>query len=433
MPPMSKNLSTLFFLGSFSATAGLVLWWDGGARLIPDRYVQSLQGDALRMPLAPRPLTEQDRNSAQIAWQYFEQNYRPKTGLVDAVAGFPSGTLWDQGSYVLALVAARKLGVISSDNFVDRADSMLSTLALLPLFDGHLPNKVYHTETLEMVNYSNQPVPEGIGWSALDIARLLSALRVLELHHPEYGPRIRTALAAWSLPKMTEQGRLMGAAPVPDGTLLLQEGRLGYEQYGARSAALWGMDVLDAVTAKTNMSWTNVQGVEIPTDLRAADIYEAITPIVSEPFFLQILEMGHTHETAVLADRVYSAQENRYAETGQITLVSEGHIDQAPHFLYNSVYSNGTNWAVIAEDGQLYQDLRTISLKSAFAWDAIYQTPYTQKVLGSLLSTASDKGWPSGIYESNGEVNDIYTANTNAVVLQSLYFKAFGPLMQISN
>jgi len=86
---------------------------------------------------------------------------------VNSVAWFPSTTLWDQGSYVLALVSASKLGLIDEDEFRKRADQFLKSLADLELIDDVLPNKVYNTQTLKMTDYDDSPAPDGIGWSAL--------------------------------------------------------------------------------------------------------------------------------------------------------------------------------------------------------------------------------------------------------------------------
>eukprot|EP00581_Thalassiosira_minuscula_P023576 CAMPEP_0184427622 /NCGR_PEP_ID=MMETSP0738-20130409/185902_1 /TAXON_ID=385413 /ORGANISM="Thalassiosira miniscula, Strain CCMP1093" /LENGTH=68 /DNA_ID=CAMNT_0026791253 /DNA_START=49 /DNA_END=251 /DNA_ORIENTATION=+ len=65
-------------------------------------------------------------------------------------------------------------------------------------------------------------------------------------------------------------------------------------------------------------------------------------------------------------------------------MVSEDHIDQAPHFLYSAVYGNGVDWAVLAEDGSLHPELRTVSLKAAFGWNALYGNGYTDGIVSGL-------------------------------------------------
>ncbi|MCG7494627.1 DUF3131 domain-containing protein [Thalassobius sp. Cn5-15] len=427
-----NNLSSLVFLTGLSITAASTLLIDGFPLPLQTQEA-SLPNSGNTLPLYPgRGLSLQDLATAKTAWSYFQANTRHETGLVDAVAGFPSGTLWDQGSYLLALVAAERLALLSSTEFTARTDQFLTAMARLPLYQGHLPNKVYDTRTLAMVDYENQTAPEGVGWSALDVTRMLAAFRVLEHHHPIYGSRIRHVLAQWDLSVMTGQGRLIGAAHIDGQTVLQQEGRLGYEQYGARSAALWGLDVLDAATAKPILTWRDIEGVEVPTDQRRANVYKAVTPILSEPFLLQALEMGLTAESRTLAERVYKAQENRFHRTGIATMVSEGHIDRAPHFLYTSVYSNGQDWAVVAEDGSHHPDLRSVSLKAVIGWDALYNSEYTNTLREDLADLAGETGWASGKYEATGETNAVHTANTNAVILEALHYIAFGPLMQVA-
>jgi hypothetical protein len=429
--PFHNNLSSLVFVAGLSVTAGASLWYDA----VPNftRTSHALPVGNATLPLKPgRGIDATDIADARVAWAYFANNTRAETGLVDAVAGFPSGTIWDQGSYLLGLVSAHRLGVISDEDFHQRADRFLSAIAALPLYQGLLPNKVYDTRTLTMVDYENTITPEGIGWSALDIARLLSGFRVLEHHHPQYAADIRLILLQWDLGKMTAQGRLMGADHQDGQMVILQEGRLGYEQYGARAAALWGLDVLDAISARSMLEWHQMSGVEVPIDQRRATKYKAVTPILSEPFLLQSLEMGLTQEGRLLAERVYRAQENRFSETGIETMVSEGHIDREPHFLYTSVYSNGRDWAVVSEDGKHHPELRSISLKAVYGWHAMYDTPYTAHLRATLSDLANETGWRSGRYEGDQSTNQVQTANTNAVVLQALHYKAFGPLMQLS-
>lgn len=431
-PSLSSNRSSFLFLAGLAVAAGLAISGDG-----LQRYFY-MQGGA-EIPMAEayvRPPTQQltadDRHAARVAWRYFERNYRPESGLVDSVAGFPSGTLWDQGSYLFALLSAKALGVIPAAQFHERAASLLAALERLPLFDNKLPNKVYHSQTLEMVDYKNAAVPDGVGWSALDVARLLTALRVLEQRNPTYGPQIRQLLNRWDLSSIASAGRLQGAEREGDDIIYRQEGRIGYEQYAARATALWGLDTLAAGSARGIMEWQEISSVDVPIDLRRASTFRSITPTLSEPYFLQGLELGFDQEGAALARRVYQAQENRHTETGQMTMVSEDNINQAPYFLYSSVYSNGSEWAVVSEDGEHYPELRTISLKTAFAWDALFDTDYTQLVRASLSDLETPDGWASGRYEETGEINSVVTANTNAVVLEAIHFRANGPLWSLN-
>jgi len=315
-----SNRGSFALIAGLVVTASLAVYQDDWGRVMQGGSLTSLPQGEGRAPMGVRDLTERDLQAAVTAWTYFESYYRPETGLVDAIQEHPSATLWDQGSYVLALVSAHGLGVIDITTLTYRTEAFLGGLERLPLFDGKLPNKAYDTRDLRMVDYANTPTPDGIGWSALDVARLLMALRVLEMQYPQFGPRIRSIVTGWELSEMTAEGRLWGSSRKNGETRYHQEGRIGYEQYAARAAALWGLDVLDASTARPVMAWRDVSDVEVPVDRRRAKDFGAITPVVSEPYLLQAFEMGLNAEGRLLADRLYQAQEARARQSGRATM-----------------------------------------------------------------------------------------------------------------
>lgn len=385
--------------------------------------------DVLHYPVGQSPVTFNDIEAAQIAWVYFENNTQFETGFVNSVSTFPSTTMWDQGSYILAAVSAMRLGIITETEFNTRISKLLNSFKNLVLFDGYLPNKAYNTQTLERVTYENQVTNVGIGWSAIDMGRLLLALRVLEKHAPNFAKDVNDVISSWDLNALTDNGMLTGTSMENDIPQFYQEGRFGYEQYAARGAALWGLDTLSAMSAKDIVTWQSVEGVDVPSDNRTHRIFNAITPTLSEPHFLTALELGMDNETRLFADRILRAQEKRSKDTGTLTFVSEDHINQSPHFVYSSVFGNEKPWAVLSEDGKHHPDLRTLSTKTVFAWDALYRIDYTSEGRDFIERFSdAEQGWPAGVYEKDGQVNDIFTLNTNAVVLEAVHYMLFGPL-----
>lgn len=148
-----------------------------------------IKTSALQMvPVSPSPLSAQDEQVGRIAWQYFVNNTQENTGLANAVDGFPSATLWDQASYLLGMIAAYRLGIVEQAEFDQRLTKALISLNTLPLFQGSLPNKVYDTTSMVMTDYTNTPTGGGIGWSALDIARLLVPLEIIGNQYPAHAP-----------------------------------------------------------------------------------------------------------------------------------------------------------------------------------------------------------------------------------------------------
>lgn len=432
---LRKNSSSALFLAGLTIAGVSAIWLDyvSAGFVVAGKTEIAQTHDLGLAPIGASTVSANDLEAAQIAWRFIVNNTQETTGWVNSVDGFQSTTMWDQGSYILALVSAKKLKIIDADEFNSRVELLLQNFTQIVLFDDALPNKVYDTVTLEMADYTNEKSEKGIGWSALDIGRLLSAFRILEKNFPEFGPDIRTILTGWELSKITRDGRLQGASVDDEEMILNQEGRIGYEQYASRAAALWGLDVIGSLTAQQTLAWATIEGVEIPTDNRSHRVFQAITPTLSEPYMLQGLELGLDSEAVRFAERIYTAQENRYKNTGQITFVSEDHVDQEPYFLYSSVHANDQDWAVLTETGVQFPDLRTTSVKAIFAWDALYGTEYTQLGRNSITDIANiKKGWPAGIYEQTGQVNDVYTLNTNAIVLQSIHYKAFGPLWNVT-
>ncbi|MGV6839165.1 MAG: DUF3131 domain-containing protein [Planktomarina sp.] len=427
------TLNSMWFVAGLVMAAGLATWLEGASFAPSDQFkvIDNLQDPPYALA-QPRNITAEEKHFARVAWDFIDTQTQSQTGLVNSVADFPSSTLWDQGSYLMALVAAAKLEVIDQEEFDHRTDRFLESIGKLELIDGVLPNKVYNTQTLAMTDYADKLTPDGIGWSALDIARLLLAFRILERYAPEYGADIRKTIAAWDLTQVAQGGELTGTSLIEGEMQLLQEGRIGYEQYGARAAAMWGMDVNRAISATRKLNWKDIEGVQVPVDSRVVSRYRTINPVTSEPYVLMGLEMGFDMENLRLAGQVLAAQEARFERIGIMTVVSEDHLDKAPHFAYASVFSNNRPWAVVDSDGTHHADARTQSVKASFGWDALFDTAYTNVAAQGVTDLAvPGKGWYAGIYETDGSVNKSLALNTNAVILVALHYKEFGPLWRI--
>lgn len=425
--------SHIIFLTGLVTAFGMVGWLEGismGNAATPEAIVAPSND----VSIAPtRALTAQEMQWAQTAWKYFQNNTVPATGLVNSVDNYPASTLWDTSSYLMAVIAAQRLGIIDQTEFDARIFKALDTLAKLPLFEGKLPNKSYNTVSLQMVDYTNQPSEKGIGWSAIDIGRLLVPLNVLTWHYPQHTTAVKQVLASWDTKPMLVSGVLHGAVVTDAGdTEYLQEGRLGYEEYAAKSFNLMGLDVANSLRYTDFLKFVNIEGVEIGTDSRDPQQYGAHNYVVSEPYILDGIEFGWDHLSQELAWRVYKAQEKRAANTGVLTAVSEDNIDQPPYFVYNTVFTDGKAWNAISEKGADASQFKSLSTKAAFGWHMLYETAYTQQLVEKVATLANpQRGWYSGVYESNGQPNKAITANTNGIVLEALAYKQGGKLMRL--
>ncbi len=390
------------------------------------------------LPLAEhRPLTGLETQWARTAWRYFENNTIAETGLVNSVDGYTATTIWDTASHLMALIAAERLQLLSQQQFDRRTGRLLKTLASLPLFNDQLPNKSYNTLTASMVDYANQPVDDGIGWSAIDIARLLVPLQSLMWNHPHLAGLVRDVTGHWNIDALVVKGELSGATVSGRNTaaeepfMRVQEGRLGYEEYAARALQLYGVNAEIALDYFHAIDYRELYDIAVPMDSRTVEELEAHNFITSEPFVLAALESGWDRPTREFASRIYTAQYQRYQHTGILTAVSEDHLDQAPWFVYNSVLADGRGWQAMTETGHSNDELKTLSTKAAFAWHAIFNTEYTGLLVAGLTdSYIEDKGWFAGVYEQDSSDNKAITANTNAVVLMSLAYTRHGTLLR---
>lgn len=377
------------------------------------------------------PLTPEEQTYASAAWQYFVNNYQPKTGFTNSTGGYPSGTLWDMGNYLMALNAARWLNLIDQPDFDSRLNPFLTSLINLKLFEDALPNKVYNTATGEMVDYGNNPVERGIGWSALDIGRLLAAFHVIRTCHPQYNDWLQGIVTKWQIGRSLKDDQLFGATVLPDQkTLLVQEGRLGYEEYAVRGYELWGFKAPKAVALEP-FKFVDINGVQIPVDTRDFQTTNANNYVVSESYILDGIEFGLVGYLEDFATRVLEAQKRRFDATGQLTAVSEDNIDQPPYFLYNTVYSNGVAWATITEQNKLFPQFRTFSSKAAFGWRYLFpNNAYAQKLFAAAkdLRSPDGGGFYAGVYEETQQPNKALTGNTNGLMMEILYYKARGNL-----
>ncbi|MEA1880256.1 MAG: DUF3131 domain-containing protein [Campylobacterota bacterium] len=402
-----------------------------------DMKKQGLGMLTLENPIAPdlnittASLNKIEKDMAKVAWRYFENNYNVTTGLVNSVDNYPSTTLWDTGNYMMALISSKHLKIIDISTYNTRMEALLNTLSKIELYKGLLPNKVYNTQTLTMTNYENKVSKKGIGWSAIDIGRILIPLAYLEFNQPIFSKQIKNILSRWNLKNMTKQGALYGAVVAKGKESILQEGRLGYEQYTSKMFAFFGVDITNALRYDKYLDFINIEGIDIPYDRRDKEHSDANNYVLMEPYMLDGLEFGWDYFSKEFSYRLYKAQEERYNNTGIFTAVSEDHLDQKPYFIYNTLYVNKKVWAAIDEFGKVHNNMKQLSTKASFAMDALYHTTYTNKLIEQLKPLQSKRGWYTGIYEKSGKINKSITCNTNAIILESLMYKEIGPILNM--
>ena len=389
-----------------------------------------------------RTLTDAERKAAETAWVYFKNNYHEKTGLVNAVDGYPSTTLWDSASYLAGLVSAHQLEIIERLEFDQKLIKFIETFRNLKLFRGMLPNKAYNTITKEPVNYKNQPAE--IGFSPIDVARLLIWFKIIKSLYPVYSADIDQIVEQWEFCRVIDGlGDLYGAALNDKHELrYLQEGRLGYEEYAAKGFELWGFNVKKALK-EDNVHYSVIYNIPIPYDMRDPRTLNAHNYVVTESFFLEGIEMGwHSIENENLgpidewdlsmATNIFEVQKRRYLKTGIITARSEHQLEKDPYFVYDTIYSDGYNWNVITSKGKFVPQMASFCTKAGVGLWALWDDSYSD-LMWQKATTLVDpkKGFYEGWYENGTGPVEAFTCNTNGIILEALLFRVKGPLLGI--
>ncbi|APX24101.1 MAG: DUF3131 domain-containing protein [Rhodobacteraceae bacterium] len=393
------------------------------------------------------PLTPREMDMARTAWSYFVESYQPETGLVNAVGSYPSTTLWDTASYISGLVAAYELDIIDKREFDTRATKLIATLRNLDLFRGEAPNKVYNTETGAKVNYANQPGE--VGFSVLDMGRMLVWLRILKERYPYLANGVDNIPLRWNYCNIVEDdGRLFGSIVNGAGeTRYVQEGRLGYEEYAAKGFALWGFDVSGAFDPAP-LDYYEIYDVEVPYDGRDPRIFHNQNYVLTESYLLDGLELGWDLPRndpdgpgiatqgwrAEFAHRIFLVQQRRFEATGIITARSEHQVEGKPYFVYDSIFADGYAWNTLDPSDVYQPDRAAVASKAAIGMWALWDVPYTDLLFETVADLSEPEGgFYEGLYENGNGYIPLQTANNNGIILAALLYKVEGPILDYLN
>ena len=336
---------------------------------------------------------------------------------------YPVTTMWEVGSSLAALVSAEGLSIITKDDFSRRTRLLLQTLASMDLYNNELPNKLYFTDTARMVGEDQAPSSIGLGWSAIDVSRLLLWLKIIETRHPGLKAATQAVFKRFRTERLVQDGHLSGANLWAGKENITIEGYFGYGPYGARALGLWGLNAWASRDYRPHLKEKKIMGVTVPYDTRPG------ASLSSKPFVLSLIEFGRTGDDEErLARAIYEVQAKRFERTKIPTAPGDGRIDRAPWFATSAIIADGgkKDWQCLSPYTTQQLDLFWASTEIVFAWDALYNTAYTRKLVELFMPLSEKKkGFQAGKYD-NGGLNTALTLDTNALILESAFYRHIG-------
>ena len=391
-------------------------------------------------------LSEEEMLWANVAWKYMNNNYNPATGLINATDKYQVSTMWDAADTISATHAAFQLGLIDTKLFDERISTLLGFINNMAMFKDRLPNRYYETTSGKMIDYQKRAMETG--WSAVDIGRLLVWLKILQIEYPHLSEYVDKAVLRWNFCDLLDRcGTLYSGTLVGNDVRLIEEGRLGYEEYAALGYQVWGFDTTLASTVEP-YGRVSIFGQEILYDLRDPRETGTLAPILMGPYLYSGLEFNwdqvddkssldsqHTNRLfASLARKIYKTQEERYRNHRILTARTDHQSSKPPYFVYDSIFSGGYPWNTVSDKGQHIPELAMVATRAVFGMWALWTTDYTNTLLTSIqhLYTA-DRGWYEGRYEKSGAYDRTITLATNTMVLEALLYKATGKLYNHPN
>ncbi|MEM7257241.1 MAG: DUF3131 domain-containing protein [Pseudomonadota bacterium] len=405
--------------------------WRSADRLVASSYAEPELSAALPATGTESHCIDCDDNTARVAWRYFQNNYHPQTGLVNSVDGVETTTLWDLGSSIAAFIAARDFGFTTQHDFDHSIMALLQSLASIDLVDGIAPNILYNTRNARMVDYNNEIDDAGIGSSTIDLARTAYWLNTLQCLHPKYYNPVNRVLERWDYDQLIKDGELYGLARSTNDAeqaMSIQQGRFGFEQYAGRIFhALGHNSEISASYDNPHRANTEILGTMIAHDHRDPRNTGVNNFVLTDSYALDAMELGLQADNRELVHNIYKVQKERWRRTGIATALTDGHLNQPPHYLYNTIFDAGLSFTTTTDTGIRNDELRTISTRAAFMLATLFPEDLYSDVLLSAIESAydPDKGWFSGVYE-NGGFNDVTTANTNGIILQTMLYRKYG-------
>lgn len=370
-------------------------------------------------PIAPG---EDEIAHARTAWVWFT-HHTGTSGFGPASADDPSLSPWEMGSTLFAITAAERLRLIAPKVAMRHLNACLDALAGLDIGADALPGLAYHHATLKPMSGDGAVS----GWSAGGIMRLVAGFIAVATHFPGLGEASAAILNHWRLDRLLKDGRFRSGN---DGGKTYADLFLGGEQYAARTACLVKLPADNACDPRPVLRHQDWHGLPLPGDRRQGD---GAAPVTSpEPFLLDALCYGWQPQMLEIASSIAVAEKARFMRTGRLTALADDPLDRAPGFARAGILAGRASFTTRSRDGRSPAGPPCLSAKAAFAWWALLPTIYARKRLDAVEPLATEMGWLAGIHEDSLKANRILSLNTNAMILEALHYRAFGPFVPLA-
>lgn len=381
------------------------------------------------VPASPAVHTQIERldlhEDARAAWAYIVNWTSPVTGLtmptvqasIPPAAGAETtnveATLWDLGSQLQGILAARSLGIIGDQESKERTNEMLDHLPVIKIGGARLPPSIFSIKDLRPIRR---------GFDVCDLGRFLRALDDAVEDGAVTKSDADAVWGNWDIGTAVQDRRFHSFRSRRWADITVSH----CTDYILPPFTRRGYAMMNLFPETTGFS---------PADRDMAFLIAAARagPYGAEPTLLELVEGGSSPAAGILADVLFDAQLSWFEQTGRYRSVSETPLNRPPWFVYQGLNLEGSGdelWSVLSIDTderfateEFRRNAEVIVAKSAYLWRAVRPISYSD----ALLSLVRDKcrvlgsGFCVGVYAETLEpLEGYYDINTNGIILTAL-------------
>jgi hypothetical protein len=352
----------------------------------------------------------------------------PKSSrLFGSATGKTFLTCENLGVSILAQICAAQLGLIPADAAQDVLSRQLTALSHIPLFRGALPFRAYPRDTDQLADLTFHQ-QKNIGWSGPEILFLATAFMALIVHHPKLAQKATALVARWSLKSVIHNRQIWTVGRDSMGNFCKMAAVHPTQGWNGEQAALnLGLDVAQS---KFRLSPASVPVMQPKA--------QSSTRAVSHPsgLILNALLFGPNGQNSEALSHFHQLSRARFQRTALATAPGKWHPSADTSAMIGFV---GTSGALAISRNKLARKKQARGAKSAlcltstaFGFDALFNSPYTLYLSSFVDDARTSNGWLEGCDPNAQIAHGGVHPMTNLLVLLSMHYRAFGPLIPMS-